>query len=461
MKKILPYAIGLAVIGLLAWFLTRPDVAEETVALTVPVTQGEFRMTVTATGELQAKRSEQIKGPSAMRSNGIYQTSITDLVPEGSMVDEGQYVASLDKTELDTKIKEAMGELDKINTQLESTRIDTAIEMRGIRDQLINMKFGMREKELEVEQSKYEAPMVIQRANIELERSERDLSQLRRKYELSQEKAQTQINEIMADLNKQQLRLTRLTDLAGEFTITAPKSGMVIYARGWSGKVKAGSQLQAWDPVVAELPDLSEMVSKTYVNEVDISRVRKGQTVTLGVDAFPDNQYSGVVIQVANIGEQLRNYDSKVFEVIIAVNESDSILRPAMTTSNEIVTDVLEDKLYVPLEALYKDTVDFVYLQVNGRPVKQEVVSSWSNENEVVIVEGVNPGDRVYLTPPPNARELPLQPLAANDRAAAGEFLLGERAERRRIGDEKEANLPKESGVTTGGSDDGGFMIMF
>lgn len=461
MKKILPYAIGLAVIGLLAWFFTRPDVAEEAVALTVPVTQGEFRMIVTATGELQAKRSEQIKGPSAMRSNGIYQTSITDLVPEGSMVDEGQYVASLDKTELDTKIKEAMGELDKINAQLESTRIDTAIEMRSLRDQLINMKFGMREKELEVEQSKYEAPMVIQRANIELERSERDLSQLRRKYELSQEKAQTQINEIMADLNKQQLRLTRLTDLAGEFTIVAPKSGMVIYARGWSGKVKAGSQLQAWDPVVAELPDLSEMVSKTYVNEVDISRVRKGQTVTLGVDAFPDNQYSGVVIQVANIGEQLRNYDSKVFEVIIAVNESDSILRPAMTTSNEIVTDVLADKLYVPLEALYKDTVDFVYLQVNGRPVKQEVVSSWSNENEVVIVEGVNPGDRVYLTPPPNARELPLQNLAANDRAAAGEFLLGERAERRRIGDEKEANLPKESGVTNGSSDGGDFIIMF
>ncbi|MEM6772852.1 MAG: efflux RND transporter periplasmic adaptor subunit, partial [Bacteroidota bacterium] len=367
-----------------------------------------------------------------------------------------QYVAALDKTELDTKMKEVMTELDKINTQLEATRIDTAIEMRGMRDQLINMRFGMREKELEVEQSKYEAPMVIQRANIELERAERDYKQLERKYVLSQEKAQTQINEIMADLNKQQLRLQRLQDLASEFTIKAPKAGMVIYARSWNGKVKAGSQLQAWDPVVAELPDLSEMVSKTYVNEVDISRVRKGQEVSLGVDAFPDKVYTGVVIQVANIGEQLRNYDSKVFEVIIAVNESDSILRPAMTTSNEIITDVLDDKLFIPLEALYKDSVNYVYRQVDGQPVKQEVLSSWSNENEVVIVEGLAAGDKVYLTPPPNAREMELTPLAAIAKEAAEKLLLTERAERRRIGDEKEAALPKDVGLSSGGGDDGG-----
>ncbi len=461
MKKALPYLIGLLAIAALAWFFMQPKAAEKVVSLTVPVSNGEFHMSVIATGELQAKRSEQIKGPAAMRSNGIYQTSISDLVPEGTIVSEGQYVAALDKTELDTKLKEVMAELDKINTQLEATRIDTAIEMRGMRDQLINMRFGMREKELEVEQSKYEAPMVIQRANIELERAERDFKQLERKYLLSQEKAQTQINEIMADLNKQQLRLTRLQDLAGEFTITAPKAGMVIYARNWNGKVKTGSQLQAWNPVVAELPDLSEMISKTYVNEVDISRVRKGQEVRIGVDAFPDNEYTGVVIQVANIGEQLRNYDSKVFEVIIAVNESDSILRPAMTTGNEIITDVLDDKLFIPLEALYKDSVAYVYREVDGSPVKQEVVTGWTNENEVVILEGLAAGDNVYLTPPAGAREMPLTPLADIAREAAEKALFSERAERRKIGDEKEAALPKDVGLSNNSGGNDGFMIIF
>jgi multidrug resistance efflux pump len=417
-------------------------------------------MNVIATGELKAKRSEKITGPASMRSNQIYQTSITDLVPEGTIVEEGDYVATLDKTELDTKIKSVLNEMDKINTQLEATKIDTAIEMRAIRDQLINLRFGKREKELEVEQSKYEAPMVIQRANIELERSERDFLQLGKKYSLSKEKAETQVNEILADLRQKQLQLTRLQELSGQFVIMAPKDGMVIYARSWDGKVQAGSQIRAWDPVVAELPDLSEMVSKTYVNEVDISRVRKGQEVTIEVDAFPERSYTGLVIQVANIGEQLRNYDSKVFEVIIQVNENDSILRPAMTTSNEVITDVLADKLFIPLEALYKDSLSFVYKEVNGRPVKQEVLSSWTNENEVVIVQGLAPGDRVYLTPPENAKQLKISPLAVIEKEAAQEMLFGEREERRKVADEKEANVPKDDAFR---SDDesGGFMIMF
>ena len=461
MKKYLLPLLGVALLGLAVWYFTRPDVAEETAQLTVAVQQGEFLMNVIATGELQAKRSEKITGPSGMRTNQIYQTNITDLVPEGTMVQAGDYVATLDKTEADTKIKEALNEMDKINTQLEATRIDTAIEMRALRDQLINMKFGMREKELEVEQSKYEAPMVIQRANIELERAERDLEQLRMKYALSQEKAKTQVAEIMANLRQQQIILTRLQKLASEFVIKAPKDGMVIYARNWDGKVQAGSQIRAWDPVVAELPDLSEMVSKTYVNEVDISRVRKGQEVTMQVDAFPDNSYTGLVVQVANIGEKLRNYDSKVFEVIIQVNEGDSILRPAMTTSNEIVTDVLGDKLFIPLEALYKDSITFVYQQVDGRPVKQEVVTSWSNENQVVIIEGLGAGDRVYLTAPTNAANLPLQPLAVGTKKDANQFLLSERDERRKIGDEKEAKVAKEDQIRGSGGNDGGFVIMF
>lgn len=460
MKKYLLPLLGVIAVALAVWYFTQPAESEESVQLTVPVKQGEFLMNVIATGELQAKRSEKITGPSGMRSNQIYQTSITDMVAEGTMVKEGDYVAKLDKTELDTKVKAALSEMDKINTQLEATRIDTAIEMRAMRDQLINMRFGMREKNLEVEQSKYEAPMVIQRANIELERSERDLKQLEQKYELSQEKARTQVAEIMANLRQQQVIVTRLQELAQQFTITAPKDGMVIYTRSWNGKVAAGSQIQAWDPVVAELPDLSEMISKTYVNEVDISRVRKGQEVQIKVDAFPDNTYTGLVVQVANIGEQLRNYDSKVFEVIIQVNEADSILRPAMTTGNEILTDVLDDKLFIPLEALYKDTVSFVYKEVNGRAVKQEVLSSWSNENEVVIVEGLSPGDRVYLTPPSDAASMPMEPLAQMVRDSAKNFLYSEREERRKIGDEKEAQV-KDEGQLGGGGDEGGFMIMF
>lgn len=384
---------------------------EQAKNLSTTVKKGEFKIYVAATGELKAKNSEEIKGPPGMRAAQIYQTTISDMVPEGTVVNAGEYVASLDRTELETKLKEAQTEIDKIETQLEQAKIDTTIELRGIRDDLINMKFAMEEKKLQVEQSKYEPQMVIQQAEIDLERSQRDYNQLETKYELTKTKNIAKISEILASLRQQQIKRQRLVDLADGFTINAPKDGMVIYARSWNGKVGPGSQISTWDPVVAELPDLSIMISKTYVNEVDISKVQKGQDVAVKVDAFPDREYSGSVIQVANVGEQLRGYDSKVFEVTVVINEVDSILRPAMTTSNEILTYTFQDVLHFPLEALQNDTIAYVFKKSGSKVVKQEVLTSETNDNEVIVEHGLEEGDEVLLTIPENAESLTLVPL--------------------------------------------------
>jgi len=410
LKYLIPF-LFLIFTGVAYYFYNQKSISTQKVNLKSPVKQGRFVVKVTATGELEAKKSIKIQGPQGMRSAQIYQTNITDMVPEGTLVEEGEYVATLDKTELDGKIKEAQTEVDKIETQLQQAKIDTTIELRGIRDQLINLKFSKEEKILQVEQSKFEPQMVIQQAQIDLKRTERDYDQLLNKYALTQEKSTAAISEIIALLKKEEIKMERYAKLASAFRINAPKDGMVIYARSWNGKVGPGSQISTWNPVVAELPDLSDMVSKTFVNEVDISRVKKGQEVKLKVDAFPDNDYSGTVIKVANIGETLKNYDSKVFEVIVQVNEVDSILRPAMTTSNEIVTDIYEEVVFIPLEALFSDTLAFVYKNNNGAIVKQEIITGPSNDNEIIIEHGLTSNDEIYFSPPDDPSSLEFNPI--------------------------------------------------
>ena len=161
-----------------------------------------------------------------------------------------------------------------------------------------------------------------------------------------------------------------------------------------------------WDPVVAELPNLKEMISKTYINEIDISKIKAGQVVEVGVDAFPDKRYSGVVTSVANIGQQMPNSNAKVFEVIIGLNESDSILRPAMTTKNEIITAIIDSSLFLPLECLHADdSLSFVF-KSGG---KQQVIPGSSNDNEVIIKAGLEEGDMVYLVPPENPQNYKLR----------------------------------------------------
>jgi len=108
------------------------------------------------------------------------------------------------------------------------------------------------------------------------------------------------------------------------------------------------------------------------------------------------------VNSVANIGEQLPNADAKVFEVQIHVDQSDQTLRPSMTTGNKIVTKTLNDVVFIPLECVQtgSDSIPFVYLK-NG--TKQIVVLGESNENNVVVEKGLEPGTTLYLNTPANA----------------------------------------------------------
>lgn len=211
------------------------------------------------------------------------------------------------------------------------------------------------------------------------------------------------MQEVAVSYSQAQRRLEQIKDVLQGFTVKAPKAGMVIYKRNWDGsKIGIGSTMSSWDNVVATLPNLDKMISRTYVNEIDISKVKTGQKVEVGVDAFPDRKYTGEVTEVANIGEQMRNSNAKVFEVKIKVNEYDSILRPAMTTKNIINTLVIPQVLYVPIESVHTtDSISFVY-KANGQ-YKQQITTGATNENQIVVSSGLIEDDEVYLSPPENA----------------------------------------------------------
>jgi hypothetical protein len=208
-------------------------------------------------------------------------------------------------------------------------------------------------------------------------------------------------------------------------------------------KRKTGSTINPWDNVVATLPDMSSMISKTYVNEIDVSKVKSGQKVEIMVDAFPEKSYTGVVSSVANIGEQLPNADAKVFEVLIKVDGSDPILRPSMTTGNKIITKTIKDVIYIPLESVQAgtDSVPFVYLK-NGN--KQVVVLGESNENNVVIEQGLEPGIQIYLSTPedPEGFKLVGEDLITVNKERA----KAKRDEEKRIRDEAERAKEQRAG---------------
>jgi hypothetical protein len=141
----------------------------------------------------------------------------------------------------------------------------------------------------------------------------------------------------------------------------------------------------------------------------------------------------GRVKQVANVGEQRPNTDAKVFEVVVNIEKPDTSLRPGMTTGNQVETQALKDVLYIPLDALVvEDGIPVVFKQDGPRVVKQEVATGAMNDDEVVIVKGLEEGETVLLSPPLNRNELEVQRLPGSENMPAP-GATGDTAQRRDV----------------------------
>ncbi len=449
---------GAVVLAALGYFYFGQNTTASSGVITTAVKEGPFSIYVSATGELKAKHSTKVRGPQSMRSVGIWQTSISSIIPEGTIVSKGEFVAELDKTELASKMQEVQTEIEKIQTQLEQAKIDTTIEMKDIRDEIANLEFSIEQEKLEIEKNRYEPEMIIEQSRLKLEKSKRDYDQLLNKLELKKIQSNAKIGEIDANLRQQSNRLSQLSAVASEFTITAPEAGMLVYEKTWNGKKGPGSQVSGWDPVVAELPDLSEMTSVLFVNEVDISKVKKGQVVTVKVDAFPEKEFQGTINNVANIGQQLRNQDAKVFEVIVDLTKVDSVLRPSMTTSNEILVYAFDEVITVPLESYRKDSIEYVVVKEGGNYHKQEVIGHSSNNEEIIIAAGLTSKDLVCLTFPDNLAELHVRMLDKEVKEQTLEKI--KLADAARSKSEREAALAVKEEIVTSPESSGGDIII-
>ena len=401
-------ALAVLVVGAPTTWLLARNPAVHDAAVIAPVKHGEFRVIVTTSGELRALKFVQINAPQNAQQANQYQMKITSIVPEGTVVKEGDVVAELDRSGIAARMSDVSLALQKAEAVYEQAMLDSTLNLSKAREDIKTMDLGLEEKRLAKEQAVYEAPTVRRQAEIDLEKAQRALAQAREDYKTKTEQARAKMREVGADRDRQKNLLAIVQDVMQNFTIKAPAPGMVTYVKEWNGKKKTtGSQVNAWEPAVATLPDLTRMESLTYVNEIDVRKIVVGQPAVLTLDSDPRKKLKGKVTAVANMGEQRPNQDAKVYEVRIEVLQADTTLRPGMTTGNAIETYKIPNALFIPLEAVSSDEgVAVVYKQAGGRIIKQEIQTGAMNDDEVVIVRGLTAEDRVLLSPPADKEKL-------------------------------------------------------
>ena len=394
-KLVLSAAAGLFIIIVLALSSISKDVSN---VPTYTVKKNDFQVSITESGELRAKNSISIATP-RIRGN----LKIVYMVPEGTYVKAGDVVVKFDPTEALTNLKEAESNLEVAQSDKEKLLANHKSAMTRMESDLKGAELSYELSKLHLEQMKFEAPVKQQEAKLQHEQNE--LSYKKAKQELESQKIiqQSELNKEEVDIQQKRAELDKAKRDLSMLTLTAPTGGLVVYETNWSTgrKIMIGDTPWPGMPVVS-LPDLSAMESITYVNEVDVSRVKKGLNVLVKLDAFQDSTFKGVISSVASLGRAKdRNSDIKVFEIDVDITSHSKILKPGMTTSNTLIINKIPNVLYVPQESVFeKDGGSIVYVKDGSGFDERKVELGEKSENYVVIKKGISDGEKVALRDP-------------------------------------------------------------
>jgi len=258
--------------------------------------------------------------------------------------------------------------------------------------------------ELNMEQMKFEAEAKRREAELQHNKNDLEFQKTKQNYKSKKiiqkselENMNVEIRQKLGELEKAQRDLDALT-------LKSAAEGLVVYGINWGNQ---GQKFQIGDQpwpgqVIVTLPDLSKMESHTYVNEVDISKVKTGQEVEVKLDAFQDSIFYGEISNVARLGKKKDNQSTiKVFDVFVEIKGISEILKPGMTTSNKIIIDKIDDKLFIPHESLYEEKGKYFVYKADGSDFDRINVTTGKKSDDFVIVDsGLEDGDEVALRDP-------------------------------------------------------------
>ncbi len=394
-KLSIPVAAGLLLIILIAVFSSGGGEPLPT----AEAKRGAFLISIKTSGEIRAANSFTLTTPRLTWG----QMQINFLLPEGTNVKKGDVIVRFATTTIDKTIQDKDSELNILRSELAKLRADKVVRISELEGNLKNSELTYEQAKLQVEKMKFEAEVQRKESEINLERSRIAYEQAKQKIQSQKIAEESEERKQLLKIQQTQNDINRAKKEKEEYTLKATMDGLVVYETNWSTGRKISVGDSPWPGMsLVSLPDLSRMQSICQINEIDISKVKQGQVSKVKLDAFPDREFEGKIQSVGTIGQQNdRSSTAKTFEVVIDINGSDPVLKPGMTTSNEIVMATLADTVFVPLEAIFeKDGKTIVYRMSGSSARPLEVTTGTKNSNNIVVAAGLQGGEKVALRDP-------------------------------------------------------------
>jgi multidrug efflux pump subunit AcrA (membrane-fusion protein) len=400
-RKLFWILLSVAVLGATggtAWYAVKRP-AGATGPAVAPVTRRDLSAVVTATGTIKAMVGAEVKVGSRIPGR------VEELaVQVGDRVKAGQVIARLEQDDLRAAVEKARADLAAAEAKLATVR-------KGARAQEIQTaEAAVRQAEAnrllaQVNLDRYRqlyqdggiALQVVDTAGRDYDvavaqarTAQEQLSLIREKYTPEDlQLAEAEVGQAKAALRIAEANL-------GYATITAPMSGVLASVSTQQGETVTSGSAAAQAPTFVTIIDLNRLQVDAYVDETDIGKVHVGQDAVFTVDAFPDKEFRGRVTAIypkALIQQNVVDYD-----VVIAIDNREGLLRPDMTTNTTITVAKREKVLAIPNQAVRReDGYRVVLVEETGGLVRRTVKTGWKDKNYTEVLSNLKEGEQVVV----------------------------------------------------------------
>jgi HlyD family secretion protein len=380
-KRWIIAAVVIVVVAASVIFLSTNGNEEEAIAVrTANVNRQRIVETVTATGQIQPQTQVKISADVAAKIIRLE-------VKEGEWVEKGQFLVQLDRERF-------MASVESAEANLRATEADANLVRQNMikAEKDYNRLRELFEKNLESQASMDQA---VAAYAVEKARYQSSLEQV--------DRARASLKQAQDDLSKT--------------TIHAPMAGTISQLNKEIGEIALGSQFQ--EDVIMIISNLSGMEAQVDVDENDIVSIQLGDSATIEVDALSGKTFKGTVSEIASSAKITASgtADQKTeFEVKIAVDEPGTLLRPGMTTSADIVTEIRDSALVIPIQSVAVRTpqqlgtdsthaetytpdkdgfVQVVFVVDDGMVIARQVLTGIQSETHIEIEKGLSEGDEI------------------------------------------------------------------
>jgi HlyD family secretion protein len=391
-KKLI--AAGVAVIGLVGgvWGYTTlkgatPDIDPARIAT---VERGTMTKSVVATGKIEPITKVEIKS----KANGIIEKLNVDV---DQMVHASDVLVELDKENLRAQVRESRANLQAANAAQEAA--DAQLKKDKVAAEAPDLEFAQRnyERAQQLYAQKLVSPQSLDDAKSAMELARNRKAAAEVQLGISQAK----LSESIANVAQAQAAVDRNEEQLANATIRAPINGTVL-----TRDIEVGSPVSSIlnmgsaATLVMTLGDINKVFVRGKVDEVDVGRVRLGQTARITVETFKDRKFEGRVTQISPIGAEKDNVTT--FEVKVSIDNPGNELKANMTANAEIVLEEFPNSLIVPESAISYDakrnpTVDLVDPGAKGGKRKVTIKTGVGNGTKTQVIEGLKQGDKIVL----------------------------------------------------------------